>query len=404
MKMKTRNWKKYLGAGLSFCLCAALGVHAQQRGGGFGGFGGGGGGFGGGFGGGGNRSSQQQQYTPNGQVGNATVSIDGQGNLVVIGDDATIEEIQRTVARMDQPIPQVLIKVVFLEVQHNNSLDIGVEGGWGKNVMTTNNPIIAAAVNSFGNSPLGTILSPTNLNQFGQPIGAFSPNPPGAGLYTILGTDFQATLHAIAQAGKAQLLSRPSILARDRQPATIQVGQNVPLITGVNFTTFGNQINTVTYTPVGIILRVTPFITPDGMVQMIVAPSTSQMSATQTVPISAGVSAPVIDIRSADTVAITPDGQTIVIGGLMASGKTSSESKIPFLGDIPLLGNLFKRKTSSAIKTELLIFLTPHIVRGPTQVASLTAREETQHDLIHKSVSEEELDKFLERVPVKPQK
>jgi general secretion pathway protein D len=116
------------------------------------------------------------------------------------------------------------------------------------------------------------------------------------------------------------------------------------------------------------------------------------------------VNAPAIDIRRADTVAITPDGQTVVIGGLMASDKASNESKVPFLGDIPVLGNLFKRKTSSGTKTELMIFLTPHIVQAPDQLAALSSKEELQHRLIRKSVSEEELDRFLERVPVKKEK
>src|SRR5262249_26966244 len=118
----------------------------------------------------------------------------------------------------------------------------------------------------------------------------------------------------------------------------------------------------------------------------------------------AGVNAPVIDMRSADTVAITPDGQTIVVGGLMASAKTANESKIPLLGDIPLIGNLFKRRTNTGAKSELLIFLTPHILQPQTQLVALTDKESSQHTLIQKSVSEQELDKFLERVPMKKEK
>jgi general secretion pathway protein D len=416
--MKTQNWKKPLGGLFCVGLCLTLAIRAHAGAGGFGGAGGGFGGFGGfggggglgGFGGGGgagaNRGNTQSSYPANGQVGNATISIDpDSGNLVVLADDETMAQIQRVVHDMDQPKPQVLIKVVFLEVLHNNSLDIGIEGAYGNNFGTSNNPINFAAAHAFGASPLGTVFSPTNQNLVGQQIGNFAPNPPGAGLYTVLGENFTATLRAIATAGKAQLLSRPSVLARDRQPATIQVGQNVPLITGVNFTTFGNQINTVTYTPVGIILRVTPYINLlNGTVQMIVSPSTSQIDTSFTVPISPGVNAPVIDIRSADTVAITPDGQTVVIGGLMASAKTANDSKIPILGDIPLLGNLFKRQTKTGAKSELLMFLTPHIVRTPTQLVALSDKEELQHSLIQKSVSEEELDKFLEHVPMKPEK
>src|SRR5438034_1841330 len=100
MLMKTRHWKKYLGGLLSLCLCAALEVRAQQRVGGGAGFGGAGGA---GAGNVGRSNASQQTYTPNGQVGNATISVDDSGNLVVIGDDATIAQIQQAVASMDRP-------------------------------------------------------------------------------------------------------------------------------------------------------------------------------------------------------------------------------------------------------------------------------------------------------------
>jgi general secretion pathway protein D len=237
-------------------------------------------------------------------------------------------------------------------------------------------------------------------NIFGQAVQNFAPVPPGAGLYQIFGQDFQATLRAIAEAGKLEVLSRPSILARNNQQATITVGQQVPLITNVRFDTFGNQLNAVTYQDVGIILTVTPFITSDGMVEMIVSPQISALSE-QTVPLSTGVSAPVIDLRSADTVVVTPNGQTVIIGGLMQNRKTQTESKIPILGDIPLLGAAFKRKLKENVKTELIIFLTPYIVNEPSQLASLTATESGASEMAPKAFTEQELNQFLEGVPIK---
>jgi general secretion pathway protein D len=223
-------------------------------------------------------------------------------------------------------------------------------------------------------------------------------------MYQILGNDFQATLRAIAQAGKAEVLSRPSILARNNQPASVVVGQYVPLITSVSYNSIsGAPINSVTYTDVGIILTVTPYITSNGMVEMIVAPQTSSIDPTLTVPIAQGVNAPVIDTVAANTVAITPNGQTVVIGGLMQRAKSSAEQKIPFLGDIPLLGNLFKRKTTSNAHEELLIFLTPYVIQAPTQLAALS-KDERNRSLIPKSYSEQELDRFLDKVPVKQSK
>jgi general secretion pathway protein D len=181
------------------------------------------------------------------------------------------------------------------------------------------------------------------------------------------------------------------------------LGQQVPLITNTRFDTLGNQINSVTYQNVGIILQVTPFITSDGMVEMVVSPQTSELAdRSQWVPISSGAgaaSAPVINSRSADTVVVVPDGQTAIIGGLMEKQVQQSDSKIPFLGDIPGLGNLFKRKIRNDVKTELLIFLTPYIVMHPTQLAGLANRDRAQQ--VPKSFSEQELDRFLDKLPPK---
>ena len=181
-------------------------------------------------------------------------------------------------------------------------------------------------MNGFGLGGITSAATGLVTNPFGQPVQSFSPN--GAGLYQIVGQDYQATLRAIATAGKLEVLSRPSVLARNNQQAYITVGQQVPLITNVRYDNFGNQINGVSYQNVGIILRVTPFITSESMVEMIVSPEISNLS-DQTVPVAAGVSAPVINSRAADTVVLTPDGQPVVIGGLMSNSRTQSESKFP---------------------------------------------------------------------------
>jgi general secretion pathway protein D len=403
--MKSLNWKKYVGGALAISLCAALDAQAQPRGGGGGGFGGGGfGGFGGGGGfrgggGGGAGSAPANQYSPNGSPGYATFTVDPDtGNVLVVGDEEALRNVEQVLMSLDKPKPQVLIKVVFLEVQHNNALDIGIEGGWTKSLGAG---LTNTIVNSFGLAGLNN--SSNAMNTFGVPIQSFSQiapytGLPGAGLYQLLGSDFQATLRAIAQAGNAHLLSRPSVLARDRQPAEILVGQKVPLITGTTYTGVASiPVNNITYQNVGIQLNVTPFIT-GNLVEMIVQPSTSAIDSTLSIPISAGVNAPVIDIRSADTVVTTPDGQTVVIGGLMEADKAATVTKVPFLGDIPLLGHLFKRTITSSAKTELIIFLTPHIVQAPTQLAAMS-EDERKNMLSHKadSDSERELDQFLDK-------
>lgn len=320
-------------------------------------------------------------YPSSTEIGGATVTFDQETRkLIVVADEETASYVSQVVTNLDRPAPQVLIKVVFLEVTYRKGVDIGIEGSYQKNM---------------GNSTTG------GINQiFGLANQGALPTPPGAGIYQILGTDFQATLRAIAEAGKSEVLSRPSVLARNNQQATITVGQQVPLITNVRYDNFGNQINAVSYQSVGIILRVTPFITSEGLVEMIVSPEISNLSE-QTVPIADGVEAPIINSRSADTVVITPDSQTVVIGGLMSDNRSETDSKIPGLGDIPLLGNLFKRRDRSDSKTELLIFLTPHIVKAPSQLTAITDRVRSQQELVPQSFSDEDLDRFLNDLPRK---
>lgn len=392
------NIRSFYGLAAGLALCGSLTSLAQQQ-------------FGGGGGGGANRGNtgssssgtSARTYPNNATIGDAYFSIDPETRRVVyIADENTARYIAQVLTNLDRPKPQVLIKVVFVEVTHNNDLDFGIEGGWGRQNM---NGVVSgvSAVNGFGLSSLSSVVG-TNFNQFGQPVSGFSPVSPitqqGAGLYQILGKDYQATLRAIAQSGKAKVLSRPSILARNNQPATITVGQSVPLITSVSYNGLnGTPINAISYRDVGVILRVTPFITADGLVEMMVSPQISSLDPNLSIPISAGVNAPVIDVRSADTVAVTADGQTVIIGGLMESDKSKTETKVPFLGDIPVLGNLFKRTQKSDTKTELLIFLTPHIVQNPTELAALTAKERAKAEGM-KDFTDKELNQVLDSLPI----
>jgi general secretion pathway protein D len=280
-----------------------------------------------------------------------------------------------------------LIKCVFMEATYSKGSDIGVKG---------------AFKHTISGSRVEAINTPAGMQNTAST--AFDLATTG-GMYTMLGKDLEITVAALAQAGKTEILSRPSILARNNQQATITIGQRVPLINGVTFDSFGGQRNSISYESVGIILQVTPFITSDGMVEMIVAPEISSVSdssvnfATGGTNGNSGASAPIINIRSADTVVVVPDGQTVVIGGLMQTQKVKSEDKVPILGDIPLLGLLFKHRTTSDEKKELLIFMTPHIVNRPTELAANTASERAKAVNSRKAFSEDELNRFLDTVP-----
>jgi len=332
-------------------------------------------------------TSSTRQYFPTGVVGDATITGDPESRrIIVITDDETSQYVGQVITNLDRPKPQVLIKVVFLEVALNDGSDIGIEGSYHRGIGDSTS---VALSNLFGLTP-GTPNFPTTIL-----------TPPGAGIYQILNQDYTVTLYAIAKAGKTRILSRPSILTRNNQQATITVGQSVPIITGTIFSGANAiPVNTISYQDVGVILKVTPFITSDGSVEMILAPQISSLS-DQTVDIGTA-NVPVINVRSADTVVVTPNGQTVIIGGLMQTQKGQVVSKIPFLGDIPGLGLAFRRTQKTETKTELIIFLTPHIVSDSAQLASLTSSEKERAPMTQKAFTEKELNQFLDTLPNTP--
>jgi len=348
---------------------------------------------------GGAGTSGSREYYGNGTVGEAIVTSDPETRrLIVITDEETSQYVGQVVTNLDQPRPQVLINVVFLEATYNNNFDFGIESSYGNQINGNT---------SFGGTNMFSPFRPDASNAFSglaQQGALNSFGVPGAGLYQLAGKDFRVTLRAIAANGKLEVLSRPTILARNNQQAYILVGQQVPIVSNVSFNTVsGTPISTVSYQDVGIILRVTPFITSEGYVEMIVSPEISALSA-QTITVAEGVAVPIINKRAADTVVVTPNGQSVVIGGLMQNNKDETIGKIPFLGDIPGIGQLFRRTQRNGTKTELLIFLTPHIVRTPMQLAGLSEKEANRPENAPNAFSEEELNRFLDTVPFKQTK
>jgi len=308
----SRLHKHALAAAL--LLLGAASALAQGAGQGRGGGGQGGGGQGGGFvggGGGGTSANGNRSYQNTTMVGDAMISSDvDTRRLIIVTDDATNENIKAIVASLDKPKPQVLINVVFLQVTHDNSFDLGAEATYKGPISIKTNPE-GIATSRFG---VATQLADQSV------YGAF---------YQLIGRDVNATIHALSAVAKTEILSRPSILTRSNQQATILVGQNVPLLstTTQNLNSANNSItSTITYQDVGIILRVTPFITNEGLVEMIVSPEISSISPT-TVSIPGAGNATVIDRRSADTVVVTPSDRTIVIGGLISTQKGDTTSR-----------------------------------------------------------------------------
>ena len=272
-------------------------------------------------------------------TGKALVVADPDTNSLLVTTASKYEgQVRKIIEDLDRPVPQVLIKVLVAEVTHDNSADLGLDFS----VLNQRPSGRGETVNSaFGNA------------------GA----TPGV-LVTVVESNITATLHALAQKDKLDVLSRPYILASDNQLANIFIGSTVPFIQNSQITEAGQLINTVIYRDIGLNLNVTPHINPDGVVILDVNPEVQQLTA-QNIAITNNTNSPVISKRSADSRIAVLDGQTIVIGGMMEDRKTSTVNRIPFLGDIPGLGLLFSRTQLTKTKTELLIFLTPHVAQKP---------------------------------------
>jgi type II secretion system protein D len=372
----------------------------------------------------GSRGTGPRQYRSNTELGDAIIQIDPETrSLVIVTDEETHGELMKVISTLDRPKPQVLIKVIFVEVTYNKDSDLGVEGSYtfnlsnslpgqtGSRTTTTNSTSqTGSAANPGTSTTTSTVTTPLNIPaSLASTIGASSVFgiPTAAGtegtFLRIVNDDWSATLRALASKGKVEVLSRPSIMARNNQEAVIVVGQEIPFITNSRITDDGQTINTVTYDNIGIILRVTPFITSEGTVEMIVAPEISSLT-DQTIPISDTVSSPIIAKRSAETVVVTPNAKTVVIGGLMETSRLESVRKVPILGDIPVLGFAFRRTIKSDVKRELLIFLTPYIVNRPESLPQMSRKEVGETSLIEGAFPRSEYDRFLDGPSLFPER
>jgi general secretion pathway protein D len=220
-------------------------------------------------------------------------------------------------------------------------------------------------------------------------------------MWSLLEDNLTATIHALQTDGKLDVLSRPYILASDNQDATITVGQSVPFVTNSQIDQNNNTINSVEYEDIGVILDVTPHINPDGLVILDVSPEISSMTNTN-IQLSPNVSSPVFQRRKASSRVGIMDGQTIVIGGLMQDQNTTTLNSVPILGSIPVLGLLFQRNEVSKTKTELLIFISPHVAALPGQMNAISESELKGTTLSHDAVGPDVYESHLRGLAAGP--
>jgi general secretion pathway protein D len=200
-----------------------------------------------------------------------------------------------------------------------------------------------------------------------------------------------------AHEGKLKVLATPRILVLDNQTANINIGEQFPVISNSTISSQGDTVNTIRYEDVGISLEVTPHINPDGLVTMEVSPEVSHVS-DSTVQITDGLNAARITVNSAQTTVAVHNGQTVIIGGLIRDVVETVEDKFPILGDIPILGWLFRYKKEVTQRRELMIFLTPYVAYTIAELEELSDVEKAKLKLIDQKDIESESDKWLDKV------
>ncbi len=354
------------GMGSSFGGLGQTGLGTSGSIGGRGGFGGMGGiggvgGIGGGVGGvaGGGMGGQQASVFQ----GGVRMSADPATNALIIdASPQDFETLKDVIEKLDVRRRQVYVEAIIAEVSLDKTRQMGIElqGATG-----LNNGVGFGRTNLSGD--INSLLNPTNLQ--GIILAAASNQTVTVNGVTVPAQ--QALLRALEQDTDANILSAPTVLTTDNQEAEIVAGKNVPFITSIA-TSDINLANTfagIDRRDVGITLRISPQISEGGAVRLDIFEEVSDI-----IGLDPRLG-PTTTIRSATTTVVTKDGQTAVIGGLISDNQNKSQTKVPWIGDIPVIGHFFRYYNYNNTKTNLLIFLTPHIIRNDRDQRNVSVHE-----------------------------
>jgi general secretion pathway protein D len=295
--------------------------------------------------------------------GMATIWADKDTNsLVITAGPRTMRAVNAVIDKLDIRRLQVIVQAIIVEVSADKTADLGVN--WVLDASAT-----GAAIGGFI-SPIGGI-SGVDLYADSQSPTALAANPPtgttiGIGRLKASGVNFAAIVHALQGDSRTNILATPSVVTRDNQEAKMEVAQEVPFLTG-QYTTqngTGSAFQTIQRQEVGTILTVTPQINEGDAVLLKLQVESSSLAGS-----SAGAVDLVTNKRVITTSVLIRDGGTLVLGGLIQDSSTNNEQRVPFLGRIPVLGELFRTRDTAKNKTNFLIFLQPRILRDDAQAA-----------------------------------
>ena len=296
--------------------------------------------------------------------------------LVIRADPANMIDLMDIIDSLDVRRLQVLIEAAIVEVTADFSRQLGTE--------------LALGDSSSGTTPLGLTAPTGTLAQVLQGLsvpsgGLAAPASLGdspliaGGRLSQTGTSFAFIIRALASNSDVNLLSTPSITTMDNEEAKIVVGQNVPFRTGSTVT--GSQGTTNPFTTiqredVGLTLEVTPHINSNNLVRLLIHQEVSEVDASSLSVIGSQAAADLItNKRTIDTTILVDDGEVIILGGLIRDKETEGEIRVPLLGSIPILGSLFRSRTLSLEKQNLLVFLRPTVLKSNADISSAIERK-----------------------------
>lgn len=315
---------------------------------------------------------------PTGQNSNGPQIIADTKNdaLIIMATDEEYDQIAAAARKLDLLPLEVLIEATVAEVTLNNSLQYGVQYflQHGSNQLNLSNavsstPTAATAGTSTSTDANGNPITTITSNASLFP-GVLAPAFPGLAIARTA-SDVQFAIEALKSVTDVHVISAPKLLITDDQQATLQVGDLVPTInqtaTSV-LTSSAPIVNSVQYQATGVILNVKPHINAGGLVTIDIDQEVSQPETTS----SSTINSPTFSQRKVQTQIVVQDGQTISLGGLISDQKQTGTSGIPLLADIPVLGGLFSTKTNSDARTEIIVFLSPHIVHDARDALAIT--------------------------------
>jgi len=291
--------------------------------------------------------------------------------LVLLAEPDVVATLEDIVRQLDVPRAQVMVEAAIVEVSGDITDALGVQ--WAVDGRGSTGGLGGTNFSGTGLS-IGRVLQAIQDSDSDTDNNTLANLPDGAIIG--LGTDsFGVLITALSANSKSNLLSTPSLLTLDHQKAEILVGQNVPFQTG-SFTTSGsgadNPFTTIERQDIGVTLKVTPHINDGASLRLEIEQEISSIA-----PTSQGVNA--VDLitnkRSIKSTILAENGQVIVLGGLIQDDVTQADSKVPLLGDIPLLGRLFRSTKETRIKRNLMVFLRPTVIRDAAGMAALSGKK-----------------------------